>query len=77
MVEKKDGSFRYCSDYRKLNNITVKDVYPLLRIDDALSRLAQTQFYFIMDMQSEFFQIESAPEAQEKTALIIPMAFGN
>ena len=72
LVKKKDGSFRFCADYRKLNNITVKDVYPLPRIDDALSRLAQTQFYSIMDMQSGFWQIELAPEAEEKTAFITP-----
>ena len=72
LVKKKDGSFRFCADYRKLNTITVKDVYPLPRIDDALSRLAQTQFYSIMDMQSGFWQIELAPEAKEKTAFITP-----
>ena len=54
LVMKKDGSFRFFADYRKLNNITLKDVYPIPRIDDSL--------------RSGFWQIELAPEAKEKTA---------
>lgn len=42
-VRKKDGSLRFCVDYRKLNEVTVKDAYPLLRIDDALDSLANAQ----------------------------------
>ena len=56
LVKKKEGYFRFCTDYRKLNIISVKDVYPFPRIDDALG-LAQTQFYSIMNMQSGFWQI--------------------
>lgn len=39
LTKKKDGTWRFCVDYRKLNEITVNDVYPLPRIDDALSKL--------------------------------------
>ena len=70
LVKKKDGSHRFCADYRKLNSVTVKDVYPLPRIDDALSRLQKTKFFSMMDMQSGFWQIEMEPESKEKTAFI-------
>ena len=40
MVKKKDGSLRFCVDYRKLNSVTIKDSYPLPRIDDILDRLS-------------------------------------
>ena len=45
LIKKKDGSYRFCVDYRKLNNVTIKDVYPLLLIDEALSRLEKTKYF--------------------------------
>ena len=62
LVKKKDGEWRFCVDYRKLNNITVKDVYPLPRIDDALCRHSGSKFFSIMDLQSGYHQIELDPE---------------
>ena len=72
LVKKKDGSWRFCADFRKLNNLTIKDVYPLPRIDDALSRLNGAQFFSIMDMQSGFWQLEVHPDSIEKTAFVTP-----
>ena len=72
LMKKKDGNYRFCAHYIKLNSVTVKDVYPLPRIDDALSRLAKTKYYSIMDMQSGFWQVEVTPESREKTAFITP-----
>ena len=72
LTKKKDGSYRFCVDYRKLNNVTIKDVYPLPRIDDALSRLEKTKYFSIMDMQSGFWQIEVHPNSREMTAFITP-----
>ena len=72
LITKKDGTFRFCADYRKLNNVTVMDVYPLPRIDDALSRLEKTQYFSIINMQSRFWQLEVHPESREKTAFITP-----
>ena len=65
LVKKKDGTHRFGADCRNLNNVTVKDVYPLSRIDDALSHLEKTKYYSIMDMQSGFWQIEVAPESRK------------
>lgn len=72
LVKKKDGSYRFCVNYRKLNNVTIKDVYPLPRIDDTLSRLEKTKYFSIMDMQSGFWQIEVHPNSKEKTTFIMP-----
>lgn len=54
----------------KLNEITVKDVYPLPRIDDALSRLEGSQLFSIMDMQSGYWQVEMKPGDKDKTPFI-------
>ncbi|KZS07756.1 Uncharacterized protein APZ42_028454 [Daphnia magna] len=56
LVKKKDGSWRFCVDYRKLNAVTTRDVYPLPRIEDALSRLKGTRYFSIMDMQAGYWQ---------------------
>ncbi|UYV74076.1 hypothetical protein LAZ67_11002041 [Cordylochernes scorpioides] len=58
LLRKKDGSLRFCVDYRRLNKITKKDVYPLPRIDDALGTLAGSRYFSTMDMRSGYWQIE-------------------
>jgi hypothetical protein len=70
LVRKPDGTWQFCVDYRRLNAITTKDVYPLPRIDDALSRLEGAQYFSIMDMQAGYWQVQMKPEDREKTAFI-------
>ena len=52
LVPKKDGSLCFCVDYRKLNSITKKDVFPLPRVDDILDTLNGTQFFTSLDLGS-------------------------
>ncbi len=70
MVTKPDGSIRFCIDYRKLNAITKKDVYPLPWIDDTLDRLSNKQYFTTLDLASGYWQIPIAEEDKEKTAFI-------
>ena len=52
LVTKKDGGTRFCVDYRQLNDATVKDAYPLPRIDDTLDMLAGKQWFSTLDLAS-------------------------
>lgn len=67
-VQKKDGTLRMCVDYRGLNNVTVKDRYPLPRIDDLIDRLHGAIVFSSLDLQSGYHQIRIADEDVHKTA---------
>ena len=68
LVRKKDGSVRFCIDYRKLNDITVADRYPLPRIDDVLDELNRGVFFSVIDLKSGYWQIPIRPTDAAKTA---------
>ncbi|GBL74224.1 Transposon Ty3-I Gag-Pol polyprotein, partial [Araneus ventricosus] len=67
LVKKKDGSTRFCVDYRKLNEITKKFSYPKPRIDDTLNALNGNQWFSTLDLRSGYWQVEVRPEDREKT----------
>ena len=70
LAKKKDGTFRCCVDYRQLNNITVKDAYPLPRTDACLDALAGSCWFTTFDVRSGFHQLNLHPQDRDKTAFV-------
>ena len=68
IVQKKDGSYRFCVDYRKINTITHKDAYPLPRIDDTIEALSGSQWFSTLDLLWGYWQVEMSEEDRAKTA---------
>ncbi|UYV63892.1 K02A2.6-like, partial [Cordylochernes scorpioides] len=68
LVRKRDGNWRFCVDYRKLNSITVKDVYPIPRIDDVMDTLQGSRYFTAIDLRSGYWQVEIDEQDKKKTA---------
>ena len=67
-VKKKEGTLRMCVDYRALNKITIKNKYPLPRIDELLDRLVNAKYFSKIDLRSGYHQVRVKPSDVEKTA---------
>ena len=86
-VKKKDGSLRFCVDYRMLNNVTVKNKYPLPHMEDLFDRVHGARFFSKIDLRTGFYQIPVAAADVHKTAfrtryglfeyLVLPMGLTN
>ena len=68
LVRKKDQSWRFCVDYRRLNAVTQQDAYLLPRIDESLEALSGSQFFTTLDLLSGYWQVPLDADAQEKSA---------
>ena len=71
LVKKKNETYQLCVDYRKLNSVTRKDVYPLPRIDDLLMRFGQAKVFSSFDLMKGYYQVAMKEEDKEKTAFIL------
>ena len=70
LVRKKDGTLRFCIDYRALNSVTKPDLFPLPRINDLLDQLGKCKCFTTLDLKSRYWQIKVHGDSQEKTAFI-------
>ena len=61
LVKKKEGTYRFCVDYRKINAVTKTAVFPLPRIEDYLDTLAGVQYFTTLDLASGFGKFRSTP----------------
>ena len=71
LVTKKDGTRRFCTDYRMLNEVTVKDSYPIPRIEEWLESLAGAKWFSTLDLASGYWQVELGEAAKEKSAFVV------
>lgn len=68
LVQKKDGSWRFCVDYRKLNSMTIKNRFPMPVVEEIIDELAGTQFFSSMDMTAGHHQVRMGANEEYKTA---------
>lgn len=74
-VKKKNGAIRLCVDYRKLNNQTIKDAYALTNIEETFAALTGSKWFSVMDLKSDYYQVEVDEEDKHKTAFVTSMGF--
>ncbi|GFS68374.1 hypothetical protein TNCV_3000561 [Trichonephila clavipes] len=70
LVKKKDCSTRFCVDYRRLNDVTKKNIYPVPMIDYTLDKLSGNTWFSTLDLKSGYWKLELHPDDKEKTAFI-------
>ena len=68
MVKKKDGTFRFCIDYRRVNEVTIKDAFPVPDVQDALDSLRGSKYFATIDLLSGYWQLGMTERAKERSA---------
>ena len=71
LVRKKDGSLRFCIDFRRLNARTKKDAYPLPRMQETMESMVSAQHFSCMDLKSGFWQVKMDEESRQYTAFTV------
>ena len=72
LVPKEDGSMRLCTDFRKVNSVTVRDCYPLPRIDDIIDSVGKAKYVTKIDLLKGYYQVELTEKAKLISAFITP-----
>ena len=72
IIPKKDGTMRFCVDFRRLNVKAVVEHYPMPRIDEMLEQLGKARWFSTLDAASGYHQVPLTPESREKTAFSVP-----
>ena len=72
LVKKKDGTLRFCVDYRCLNKLSQGDAYPMPRIDELIDRLGKAKYISTLDLARGYWQVPMAEKDRHKTAFATP-----
>ena len=72
LVPKPDGTFRFCNDFRRLNEVLVFDAYPMLRVDDLIERLGPARYLTTLDLTKGYWQVPLSRTAREKMVFATP-----
>jgi len=72
IVKKKDGKHRFCIDFRRINDVTHKDAYPLSQITATLDKLREARYLSTLDLKNGYWQVPLAQESRPITAFTIP-----
>lgn len=75
LVPKPDDTFRFCTDYRKLNAVTKTDSFPLPRMEDCVGRVGSAHFITQLDLLKGYWQVGLTPRASEISAFVTPDSF--
>lgn len=75
LVPKADGSFRFCTDFRKVNSVTVPDAFPLPRIDDCVDNIGNAQYITKLDLLKGYWQVKLTERASDISAFVTPDIF--
>ncbi len=71
LVQKKAGTTSFCVDYRQLNEVTIKDAYPLPRINETLDALSGAKWFSTLDLASGYWQVVLDQEARQKSPFVV------
>ena len=66
------GQWRFCVDFCKVNDVTIKDAYPLPQINDLIDSLEGHSYFTTLDLASGYWQVELDESSKEKSAFVIP-----
>jgi len=58
LVSKKDGSIRFCVNYKKVNDLTIENAHPLLVVNDTVNKIGEKKYYTLIDLTSRYWQVE-------------------
>jgi len=70
LVEKKDQTIRFCADYRRLNDVTVFDPFPMAHVEDLIEKVGSARWISTIDLTKGYWQIPLSPDAREKSAFV-------
>ena len=73
--KKERGQLKFCCDFRYLNGVTIKDAYPIPRIDESLSKLGDAKLFTTLDMCSAFWQVPLRKQDREKTGFVCELGY--